>query len=80
MQNGNLSEHLPLLVSATLSPTSNLMRVDLPAPLGPRRATREDRDTCTVMLTMVGVVLPGWVKSQFPIFMRALSLDFTPSM
>ena len=43
----------------TVSPVRHLIMVDLPAPLTPTHATRDDSDTVILMSTTVGAELPG---------------------
>mmetsp|Transcript_147 Transcript_147/g.377 ORF Transcript_147/g.377 Transcript_147/m.377 type:complete len:243 (-) Transcript_147:66-794(-) len=69
-----------LPICGMFSPMSSLIIVDLPAPLGPRMATRLESETCTVMSSTVGLVFLGYVHAHFSIFMSALPLDLTPSM
>merc|ERR1719321_838885 len=62
------------------SPVRHLMSVDLPAPFGPMQATRDESDTCTVAFSMVTLSLRGYLKDTSTTLMRALPLDFTPSI
>mmetsp|Transcript_42418 Transcript_42418/g.57941 ORF Transcript_42418/g.57941 Transcript_42418/m.57941 type:complete len:200 (-) Transcript_42418:1069-1668(-) len=67
------------LFDGNVSPTSILMSVDLPAPLGPRMATREPRQTWQLTPVRVAFSLPGYVKSTFSIRAMARVVELIPS-
>lgn len=64
--------------SLKLHTVRSLIRVDLPAPLGPTIPTRLDRLSAQVTSYRLGSLRPGYVNVQLTIFIMARVLERTP--
>ena len=55
------------------------MKVDLPAPFGPKHATLEDNESWIEAPAMICLSVLGYLNQQLVALTMALSLFFTPS-